>query len=41
MTIQVRDDLAWRGQQLLGNSGRGLHRGGASHGCAESAKVRV
>jgi len=37
----LRDDLARRGQQLLRSSGRRLHRGGASHGCADSAKVRV
>ena len=41
MAIQVRDDLARRGQEFLGNSRRRLHRGGASHACADSAKVRV
>jgi hypothetical protein len=41
MAIQVRDDLSWRGQQLLGRTGRRLHRGGASHGCADSAKVAL
>ena len=41
MAVQRCDDLSRRGQKFLGGSGRRLHRGGASHGCAASAKVQA